>query len=115
MLSPKIIHGRLVEVSPDQATRQEDLNERRYRLNRISRGLCRVLQRSHALISCISFATLLLPPTAESITPLELAKRPLAPSRPNIDFKEEVIYAQLAMARDNYSTRILINSLKQVN
>jgi hypothetical protein len=115
MLPQKIIQGQLVEVSPDRATRQEDLNERRYRLNRISKDLCKVLQRNHALISCISFATHLLPPAAESIAPPEIAKRSLAPGRPDTDFEEEVTRARLATAHDDFSTRILIDSLKRVN
>lgn len=105
----------LVDVSQDQARRLEELNERRHRLNYLSKDLCKVLQRNHALISCITFATHLLHPTAESIVPLETAGRPLAPGRPDTDFEEEVISARLAMARDDRSTRTLIQSLKRIN
>jgi hypothetical protein len=63
----------------------------------------------------VLFATHILPPAAENIAPPELAKRPLAPGRPDTDFKEEVIRARLATARDDFSTRFLIDSLKRVN
>ena len=114
-LPRRIFRGQLVEVSPDRATRRENLNKRRDRLNSISKGLRKFLHRNHTLISCISFATQLLSPAVESIAPLELSKRPLAPDRPDSDFEEDVIRARLATARDNFSTRILIDSLKRVN
>lgn len=114
-LPRKISQGQLVEVSPDRAIRQKDRNERRYRLNRISKDLCKVLQRNDALVACISFATHLLSPAAESVTPLELPKRPLAPRRPDTDFEEEIIRARFTTAHNDFSTRILIDSLKRVN
>lgn len=105
----------LVGVSPDRAARQEDLNERRKQLNSISKDLCEVLLGCHVLISCISFATHLLHPAAESIEPPELAKRPLPAGRPDKDSEEVVISARLATVHDDFATRILVESLKRVN
>jgi hypothetical protein len=45
----------------------------------------------------------------------QAGERPLAPNRSDTNYEEVAIRARLAMAHDDSSTRLLINSLKQIN
>lgn len=109
------------ENSRGRQARLKALNERRTLLNRMSKAFCEVFQRTHALIAYISFTTHRLHAAAHRlrvaagiVTPRPV-KRVLSPARPDSEFEDKLIQAQINTASHDFSARILINNLKQIS